>query len=553
MPTPSLRALLSRLDGIELSLVRALAILGPAQAIDSSLASQEAVQFMLEPFTPGLLPDALDVRLQKLAADHPTLVSHRGGQFVLVGGADLRDVILLAMDHEVSADSALDENRLPRVTRRAVCARAARYFERMRTPSDTWRTLQDLTPQRAEFEMHCLGENYDAAARLLAEIGFPNLMRWGHYDLLAAMRERLLGHLTDLELQQSNLGELGSVYASLGDNQKAIRFQEQALALAQSRGDAVNEHVWLSNLGNRYLSLGQLESAMLYYSAAMQNAETRQDQRGVCFDFIALGTCNAQLGLLDTAREWYEKAQDIARTLEDVIAEGYCHANLGIIYTTLGLPTRAIAHHDQAIAIAQDLGSRLEQARRMSNLAETLLSVGQFDEAFETLHQAKEIATSIGYKRGLNFSGGILTMAHLLTGDFAAARLAAEEAGEFDTPQNNHNVMVGLGIAALRLGEYDAAAGNFLMAIQEGESQLDQNQRSAEAMYAVGLAHAGLAICRDSAAEGDKAIDLFVAARAVNGAAGLIQRSALIFDVLAAADAHGRLDGVRDAITGSEP
>lgn len=547
-----LRGLLSQLEAVDLTLVRALAVLAAAQAVDPKRVSLEAVQYLVEPFTPGLLQGTLSARLQKLAAAYPTLVREEGGQYVLAGDAEQRDAILHAMDEDPAGEIVLDADRPPRITRRALCARAARYFERMRTPSETWQTLADLSPQLAEFEVHCLGENYDAAARLLAEIGFPYLMRWGHYDVLASMRERLLGHLTDLELQQSNLGELGSVYASLGDNQKAIRFQEQALALAQARGDVINEHVWLSNLGNRYLSLGQLETAMLHYSAAMRNAEARQDERGVCFDYIALGTCNAQLGLLDAAREWYEKAQGIARNLGDVIAEGYCHANLGIIYTTLGLPTRAIAHHDQAIAIAQDLGSRLEQARRMSNLAETLLAVGQFDEAFDTLRQAKEIASDIGYKRGLNFSGGILTTAYLLTGDFAAARTAAEEAGQVDTPQNNHNVMVGLGIAALRLGDYETAANNFLMAIQEGETQLDQNQRSAEAMYAIGLAHAGLAICRDSAAEADKAVDLFVAARAVNGAAGLIQRTAIIFDVLAAADAHGRLDGVRNAITGSE-
>jgi tetratricopeptide (TPR) repeat protein len=480
-------------------------------------------------------------------------VSEEQGQFFFTGDDETREGILLAIDQDTAGEIALGADRPPpRVTRRTLCARAARYFERTRTLPDTWQTLQDLTPQLAEFEMYCSGEDYDAAARLLAEIGFPYLMRWGHYNLLAAMRERLLGHLTDMALEQSNLGELGSVYASLGDNQKAIRFQEQALALAQSRGDAINEHVWLSNLGNRYLSLGQLETAMLHYSSAMQNAEARGDERGICFDYIALGTCNAQLGLTDAAREWYEKAQGIARTLGDMAAEGYCHANLGIIYTTLGLPTRAIAHHDQAIAIAQDLGTRLEQARRMSNLAETLLAIGQFDEAFETLRQSKDIASSIGYKRGLNFSGGILTTAYLLTGDFTAARKAAEEAGEFDTPQNNHNVMVGLGIAALRLGDHETAMGNFLLAIQEGEAQLEQNQRSAEAMCAVGLAHAGLAICRDSAAEADKAIDLFVAARAVNGAAGLVQRSTLIFDVLAAADQHGRLDGVRESITGSD-
>lgn len=542
---------MSQLGAEDLTLVRALAILAAAWTIDSQLASLDAVQYLLEPFMSSLAHRTLKARLQKLAADYPSLVSEKDGQFFLGGDAALRGGLLSAIDEDVSGKTAVGADRPPaRATRRALCSRAARYFEKMRTPPDSWRTVEDLSPQLAEFEMYCLGENYDAAARLLAEIGFPYLMRWGHYGLLAAMRERLLGHLTDLELEQSNLGELGSVYASLGDNQKAIRFQEQALALAQARGDVINEHVWLSNLGNRHLSLGQLETAMLHYSAAMQNAEARHDQRGVCFDYIALGTCHAQLGLLDSAHQWYEKAHDIARALGDVAAEGYCHANLGIIYTTLGMATRAIAHHDQAIAIAQDLGSRLEQARRMSNLAETLLAIGQFDEAFETLRQSKELASSIGYKRGLNFSGGILATAYLLTGDFAAARMAAEEARAFDTPQNNHNVLVGLGIAALRLGDYEAATGNFALAIHGGEAQLAQNQRSAEAMYAVGLAHAGLAICRDSAVEADKAVDLFVAARAVNGAAGLIQRSALVFDVLATADAHGRLDGVRESITG---
>ena len=57
---------------------------------------------MLEPFAPGLLPDALDVRLQKLAADHPRFVSVEGGQFVLVGDADLRDVIVMAMDQDAA-------------------------------------------------------------------------------------------------------------------------------------------------------------------------------------------------------------------------------------------------------------------------------------------------------------------------------------------------------------------------------------------------------------------------------------------------------------------
>ena len=56
---------------------------------------------------------------------------------------------------------------LPRFTRQALWHRAGDYFEQTRTPREQWKTLEDLAPQLAEFELRCQGGDYDTAAQVL--------------------------------------------------------------------------------------------------------------------------------------------------------------------------------------------------------------------------------------------------------------------------------------------------------------------------------------------------------------------------------------------------
>ena len=55
-------------------------------------------------------------------------------------------------------------------TRYALQARAADYFEQTRTPRDSWRNLDDLAAQLAEFELRYANADYDTAAEVLADI-----------------------------------------------------------------------------------------------------------------------------------------------------------------------------------------------------------------------------------------------------------------------------------------------------------------------------------------------------------------------------------------------
>src|SRR5829696_2958489 len=145
--------------------------------------------------------------------------------------------------HQVDHDYALgripegasaDRDALERpFTRYALLERGAEYFQQTRTPRETWKHLDDLQPQLAEFELRYRGRDYDNAASVLLDIDFDYLRLWGHYRLMVELHERLHGKLTDPELEQLSVGNLGTALLSMGRFRGAIARYEKALALAR--------------------------------------------------------------------------------------------------------------------------------------------------------------------------------------------------------------------------------------------------------------------------------------------------------------------------------
>ena len=94
-------------------------------------------------------------------------------------------------------------------TRSALLHRAADYFKQARKPRADWKTLDDLAPQLAEFDLRCAVGEYDTAADVLTDIDFDCLLLWGHFRLMAELHERLQGKLADPTLKGISVGNLG--------------------------------------------------------------------------------------------------------------------------------------------------------------------------------------------------------------------------------------------------------------------------------------------------------------------------------------------------------
>jgi tetratricopeptide (TPR) repeat protein len=135
-------------------------------------------------------------------------------------------------------------------------ARAADYYTQIRTPRESWRTLEDIRPQLAEFELRCDTGDYDTAATVLAGIDFSYLQVWGHYRTLIELHGRIHGHITDPGLNASHLVNLGNCHFSLGDYRQAVDLYTQALAIDRDTGNRQGEGAALAGLANCHHNFG---------------------------------------------------------------------------------------------------------------------------------------------------------------------------------------------------------------------------------------------------------------------------------------------------------
>ena len=156
-------------------------------------------------------------------------------------------------------------------------ARAADYYAQIRTPQESWRTLEDIRPQLAEFDLRCDTGDYDTAATVLADIDFGYLQLWGHYRTLVDLHGRIHGRITDPDLNAAHLGNLGLCHYSLGEYRRAIDLQTQALAIARDIGHRYGEGNSLDYLGRAWLASGDARQAVTLLGQAVRVADATGD------------------------------------------------------------------------------------------------------------------------------------------------------------------------------------------------------------------------------------------------------------------------------------
>ena len=209
-----------RLDGLAQQVMQALAIYPvPVPAV--------GVDYLLHPFQPTVNAAPVLARLVNMQ-----FVRRDAGQYYL-HQVD-RDYALSHIPPGQPADRDADPAPFTQFTLRD---RAADYFTQIQTPRQEWKTLDDLAPQLAEFELRYQGEDYDTAAQVLLTIDFEYLITWGHYHYVIDLHTRLQTHLTDPATISASLGNLGTCYYRLGDYTRSVDLYEQALAISRENGD----------------------------------------------------------------------------------------------------------------------------------------------------------------------------------------------------------------------------------------------------------------------------------------------------------------------------
>lgn len=345
-----------------------------------------AVDYLLEPFAPGL--------------DVPSVIRRLTRSNIVSVDRVAKTVTLHPIDQDYAYSRLPEDGTSESVcTRQALERRAADYYFQLRSLPQTWKTIDDLEPQLAEFAHRLRARDYDDAYRVLESIDYY-LLLWGHYARLVELRGKILERLIDPHSRAVNLGSLGRAYRNLGQVERAIGHFQQALAIVREVDDRLSVSTYLGYLGKAYRNLGQYEQAIDNFQQALAIAREVNDRRGEGTHLLNLGKAYRDMGQVEGAIEYFQQALVVAREIGDKREESEDLDNLGLAHTYLSQVQTAIRYHQEALAIAREIGDRKFENIHLGNLGAAYIKLGQFDRAIEYNQQALAIAREIGYGRG---------------------------------------------------------------------------------------------------------------------------------------------------------
>ncbi|MFD9632621.1 trypsin-like peptidase domain-containing protein [Streptomyces violascens] len=271
--------------------------------------------------------------------------------------------------------------------RQAVEREIASWYGRRAESRGTWRTLEDIEPQRRRFDHLVRSEDYDDAARVLCEIS--EWLVW-HGSVLAAVSMHLAveGRIRDERVRLAHAVAYGHARLSAGPMEQAAELFTEAAALAERLGDR----------------------------SALQNA------------LFGLGDTHRQLGDRSATVQPLTRAAELARELGDTEREAHALLSLSLAHSYFGDGEGALTGATRLTELAAVHGDLLTIARAGNARTIALLTLGRWQETAEAgaetarAYRAADSQEAIAY--ALNAQG----LALLALDDPARAASVLEEA-----------------------------------------------------------------------------------------------------------------------------
>ncbi|MGP8270393.1 MAG: CHAT domain-containing protein [Terracidiphilus sp.] len=320
----------------------------------------------------------------------------------------------------------------------------------------------------------------------------------------------------DRDNEAITLNNIGGVYSSLGEKQKALDYYKQGLPILHTVGDRANEAITLNNIGTVYDLMGEKQTALDYFIQAMPIYRAVGDRGGEAITLNNIGKVHSDLGENQKALDYYNQALPIRRAVGDLGGEATTLNNIGLVYNDLGEPQMALDFYIQALPIHRAVGDRDGEATTLTNIGKVHSDLGEMQKALDYYNQALPIFRAVGDRDGeagtLNNIGSAFEglgepqkALDYFTQALPIRRAVGDRDGEARTLNN-------IGLVSSKLGEPQQALDYFTQALPILRTVSDR-AGEATTLNNIGVVYGGLG-------EPQKALDYFTRALAIYRALG---------------------------------
>ena len=256
--------------------------------------------------------------------------------------------------------------------------------------------------------------------------------------------------------EESLLCNMGTAYMRLGRSQHAIDFFQQSLTMAKLRGDLNKITLLLINLTSAYLHMGDVLPAISIYDEILhlQPEITDQISIGILHN---LGAIHYMMGNNQEGIHAYKILLDLFREHGDWRREGSVLINLSNAYANMGETLQAIEYLHEALDIAKTIGAKDLECDALGKLSLFYIE-DEPEQAIELLEKALVIAQNIGDKSTEAENWGRLGNAYRIRGEMEIAKDFCNKAlllaREIDDKETESIVNATLSVMYYQNGEF---------------------------------------------------------------------------------------------------
>lgn len=220
----------------------------------------------------------------------------------------------------------------------------------------------------------------------------------------------------DVLAQAAMLLSRGGAYHCLDRYPEAIEQSAAAAATAERAAWPEGTAAAHGQLGCVYADMGDLRAAAESHNRALE-LYRRLERPAQCAVTLAnLGEVHRQLGQLERASRHLTEAQSLYRDLGSPDGEAQALANLGEVENALGRYADAQDHLGAAVTLCREIGNRYGETEALFGLAKVHRDTGRLDEAVERGEEALTMARLIRSRRSEASARGVLGTVHLCRG-----------------------------------------------------------------------------------------------------------------------------------------
>ncbi|MEE1323759.1 MAG: tetratricopeptide repeat protein, partial [Bacteroidales bacterium] len=284
---------------------------------------------------------------------------------------------------------------------------------------------------------------------------------------------------------------IGLVYATLGDHDKALEYLNKALKIYKEVFGEKHTNTAKSydNIGVVYNELGYYNKALEFYNKALEIRKPllEENNSDTAMSYNHIGVVLYNLGYYDKAMEYHNKSLEIRKAVlgEDHPDTANSYNNIGIVYKNLGDHYKALEYLNKALEIYKEVFGENHTATAGSYLRIGVIyrNLEDHDKALEFYNKALKIQKEVlGEKnRATAMSYNNIGFVHYNLGDYDKAmeyhnkaleiRKAVLEENHPDTAMSYINI----GDVYNKLRDYDKALEYYNKALEIRKERLGKS------------------------------------------------------------------------------